>query len=212
MKKVVLFDMDGVIVNTEDKHYQAWKKALELEGISLSKNIYKEQIQSQGRKQAIRNVVLDPSQEVEDRINKNKSMFYEEYINQGIKVYGDAFTLIKRLANTDITLGVVSSSSYALYVLDKINLKDYFSIIISGTKDLNIKNKPAADIYNYAIKKLSCQKEDVLIIEDSLTGIQAGLEAACTVVGVQREKIHIKDEHLVLVKTLDHETISHIIK
>lgn len=41
MKKVVLFDMDGVIVNTEDKHYLAWKKAFELEDVALNKSNYK---------------------------------------------------------------------------------------------------------------------------------------------------------------------------
>lgn len=149
--------------------------------------------------------------EVMNRISKHKSMFYEEYIKDGIEVYGDAFMLIKALAKTDIILGVVSSSSYAGRILEKINLRDYFTMVISGTKGLNIDNKPSPDIYNVAIDTLQCKKEEVLIIEDSLTGIQAGLSAGCSVLGIEREKLNIKADHLLIVKTLEYKVISKII-
>lgn len=211
MKKVVLFDMDGVIVNTEGKHYKAWKKAFELEDIVLNKNNYKSKVQAQGRKKGINNMIPNVSLEMMNRISENKSLFYEELIKEGIEVYSDAFLLIKALADTDIILGLVSSSSYADYILDKINLKEYFTIVIAGTKDLNIENKPAPDIYNLAIEKLGVEKEEVLIIEDSLSGVQSGLNAFCTVIGIEREKLTIQDEHLILLKTLDYKVISQLL-
>lgn len=211
MKKVVLFDMDGVIVNTEGKHYAAWKTAFDLEGIFLSKRGYKTNIQSQGRKKGINNMIPNVSEETLNRISKNKSLYYEEYIKDGVEVYSDAFLLIKALAETDIILGVVSSSSYARYILEKIQLKDYFSIIIAGTEGLNIENKPEPDIYELAIKKLGISSDEVLIIEDSVSGIKAGLKANCTVVGIEREKLNIKDDNLIILKTLDYKIISHII-
>jgi beta-phosphoglucomutase len=211
MKKVVLFDMDGVIVNTEGKHYLAWKKAFELEEVLLTKSVYKVNVQSQGREKGINNMVPNCTIETKNRISDNKSRFYEELINEGIEVYSDAFVLIKALAKTDIILGVVSSSSYASTIIDKINLTGYFSLIIAGTSELHINNKPSPDIYNLAIEKLGVKKEEVLIIEDSISGIQSGLQAGCIVVGVKREKLSITSKHLVLVKALDYNLISQLL-
>ena len=102
-------------------------------------------------------------------------------------------------AKKEIKLAVVSSSSYAKLIIDKVGLNDYFEFVIAGTKGMDIRNKPHPDIYLEAIKRLELNPEEVLVVEDSINGMNAGLSAGCSVLGVNRFGFDIDDQDRLMI-------------
>lgn len=186
MYKAILFDMDGVITNTEHFHYQSWKKAFgELE-IDLTEEDYMNKCQSRNREVAIRNIIKGASDETIRAVSNAKTKYYKTFLDGEIEVFKDAQKVIKHLHKLGITMAVVSSSSKALEVINKIGFSSYFSLVVSGTGGLNLRNKPYPDIYQYAIRQLGLKPNDCLVVEDSISGIKAGLAARCHVLGINR--------------------------
>lgn len=199
MIKAVCFDMDGVVTDTEKLHYISWRDAFEFEKVFLSKEVYKNNLQSISHSKGIRRIIKDASDKQITRMSKNKRASYDLLITNNIDVFEDTLTLIKGLKDKEIKLAVVSSSSYAKLIIDKVGLNDYFEFVIAGTKGMDIRNKPHPDIYLEAIKRLELNPEEVLVVEDSINGMNAGLSAGCSVLGVNRFGFDIDDQERLMI-------------
>lgn len=199
MIKAVCFDMDGVVTDTEKLHYISWRDAFEFEKVFLSKEVYKNNLQSISHSKGIRRIIKDASDKQITRMSKNKRASYDLLITNNIDVFEDTLTLIKGLKDKEIKLAVVSSSSYAKLIIDKVGLNDYFEFVIAGTKGMDIRNKPHPDIYLEAIKRLELNPEEVLVVEDSINGMNAGLSAGCSVLGVNRFGFDIDDQDRLMI-------------
>jgi HAD superfamily hydrolase (TIGR01509 family) len=188
MIDTILFDMDGVITNTEGYHYESWRLAFLEVGHVLTKENYILNLQSRNRTEGISSVLQKATKEEIQTISNYKTLYYEQLLNQGIEVFDDALRLIKRLKKEGFCLAVVSSSSKAREIITKIDCLPYFDLVIGGTKGLNIKNKPNPDIYVYAMKVLNKVPSQCIVIEDSFSGVEAGLQSLATVVFINRSK------------------------
>lgn len=186
MIKAVCFDMDGVVTDTEKLHYLSWRDSFEAENVPLSTEVYKNNLQSISHEKGIRRIIPAATDNQISRMSKNKRASYDQLIANDIDVFDDTLSLIKLLQKRCIRMAVVSSSSYAEMIIDKVGLTDYFEFVIGGTKGMSIKNKPHPDIYLEAIKRLKLESKEVLVVEDSINGMNAGLSAGCNVLGVNR--------------------------
>ena len=100
-------------------------------------------------------------------------------------------------------MAVVSASKYAEAQIDKTKLNHYFEFIISGTSELNIRNKPYPDIYEHAIKIFNIQPQEALSIEDSLNGVRAALGSGAGVIGINRGYLVVDENpNLTIVESL----------
>jgi HAD superfamily hydrolase (TIGR01509 family) len=183
MIKGVIFDMDGVLVNSEfvyRDHLYEFLKSLEIE-VEISEL----------------NFLAGSSGNVEtDYLTKkiNKSM---EEVNHLKETYFKAITidyeeikkpfvdeLLDYLASRNIKIGLASSSKMEniKYVLEECKIRDYFTIVVSG--EMFVESKPNPEIYNYTVSSMKLEKEELLVIEDSNYGVQAGKAAGLKVAAV----------------------------
>ena len=204
--KAVIFDMDGVITNTEKIHYLAWKKTFKEIGVDLTLESFYKHIQSRARNVSISNILDQVSEKNILSISNRKGVIYEQMIySSKPEIYKDAIELIEFLSVKGIRMAVASASSFSKKMIRLINLEDKFEFIIDGTEVK--KNKPNPEIYNMAIHKLGLHSRECIVIEDSLSGIEAGLKAYTRVIGIDRENHLNTTEGVFLTKSLSTEDV-----
>lgn len=184
--KALLFDMDGVLIETEKFHYMAWKKAFKLKNIDLSETDYAKYCQAQGRKNAINNMIQNPTVNDYKILSTTKAEAYKEAIDLNkVKLYPDAKVLLAYLEDQQhVQLVLASSSIVADYVIKKTYVSWQFSHFITG--DMVDRNKPYPDIFNLAAKKTKIAKCHLAVIEDSIAGVIAARLAGINVFALNR--------------------------
>lgn len=185
MIKGIIFDMDGVLVDSEPIHYKAWSQAFAQFGIEVTKDIYDKKIQAQGYKNAIKNLIPDVTDELRDQISEIKmTKLYDHLNHKGLTLMPDAYWLIEALEEADIPMVIASSNRIADTFIEHTEKKDSFMDNITGLKIHH--NKPHPEIFQLAHKALGFEAHEVLVIEDSLVGILAARRAGLNVIAINR--------------------------
>lgn len=185
MLKAIIFDLDGILVDSEPLHFEAHKVALKEFGIDLTREDYMEFGLAKGdwdlyKKMAEKfNVNID-----EKEISAIKHKAYREIFDKNAVPREGAIELVESLNRNDYDLAIASSGSKkeVMYILEKFAIKKYFKVIVTGN-DVE-KVKPAPYIYNKAVELLGVSKEDCIAIEDSATGLAAAKNAGIKCIAV----------------------------
>lgn len=187
----VIFDFDGVILDTEKYHYLSWKKVFEKYNITFSSLVY-ENLKSTGREQIIQYVDekfdLKLSEAEKENISRAKGELYIEYtagINENDFV-PYVLEYIEFLRRNHIKIGIASSSKAVKQYLNKFGLNDYFDVVIDGND--NLPSKPNPSIFLETAKRLNASPEKCLVFEDALAGIDAAVAGGFDVIFVGNSK------------------------
>lgn len=178
--KAVIFDLDGVIVTTDDCHYTAWKKMADDEGIYFDRKI-NERLRGVSRMQSLE-IVLEMSDKAYTEQEKlalaaKKNAYYVDLIQKLTPhdVLGGVMKNLKTLKEHGIKIAIGSSSKNTPIILNRIGLADYFDAVSDGN---NIKNsKPDPEVFIKAAEMLNIAPENCMIVEDADAGIEAGKRA-----------------------------------
>lgn len=178
--KAVIFDLDGVIVTTDDCHYTAWKKMADDEGIYFDRKI-NERLRGVSRMQSLE-IVLEKSDKAYTEQEKlalaaKKNAFYVDLIQKLTPhdVLGGVMKNLETLKEHGIKIAIGSSSKNTPIILNRIGLADYFDAVSDGN---NIKNsKPDPEVFLKAAEMLNIAPENCMIVEDADAGIEAGKRA-----------------------------------
>lgn len=176
--KAIIFDMDGVLINTEPLHYECWKQTMADEGVDMSYDVYKQCIGSTigYLLELLRNAYGDISDEetLRARMFAKKEAIVQR---DGFPPIAGVKEAIRRFHEEGFRLEVASSSAgyYIGRVLDALEIRQYFECYTSGEEVAH--PKPAPDTFVRAMEKLELKPEDCLIVEDSTNGGKAA-EAA----------------------------------
>uniref|UniRef100_UPI0040561E74 beta-phosphoglucomutase n=1 Tax=Acetatifactor sp. TaxID=1872090 RepID=UPI0040561E74 len=177
MIKGIIFDLDGVLVSTDEMHYQAWKRLADELGIT---GFTKEDNRRQRgvSRMASLEVVLEKSDKVYTEEEKlaladKKNQFYLELLEnmddsavlEGVK------EVLAELKNRNLLLAVGSASKNAPAILEKTGLMPYLDKVSCGLD--TTKSKPDPEVFLVAAKKLALAPEECLVVEDSAAGIEA---------------------------------------
>ena len=185
MLKAVIFDMDGVIVNSEPLHHLAYKKMFEEFQLDVSNSLY-ESFTGQSTysicKQLcdIFNLNKDPNELVLSKRKHFKVIFEGD---SSFQMIDGAMNLIENYFNNDLTLILASSASMTNInrIFKKFDLNKFFKAKISGA-DLK-ESKPNPEIFVKAAEFSGFDKEECIVIEDSTNGIMAAKSAGIYCVG-----------------------------
>ena len=175
MIKAIVFDMDGVLIEAKDWHYNALNNALKLFGYEISRFDHLATYDGlpTSRKLEMLSVERGLPRELHDFISEMKQMYTMEIVYTKCKprfVHENALSTLKSMG---YILGVASNSTRATVevMMEKAHLKDYLDFQLSA--DDVIQPKPAPDIYLKAIKKLGVLPKECLVVEDNENGIKA---------------------------------------
>lgn len=178
----VLFDFDGVLVDTEWSIYQAWLKTFQAHGHELPLDIYTRCIGSDFATWSPKTHLEDLSGldfDWHDLDTRRQDTIMAELV--GEQTMTGTLPLLEKLRTSGIRRAVVSSSSHHWVDgwLDKLAFAHYFELVICRGDAAKI--KPAPDLYLEAAKRLGLAPQDCLVIEDSLNGMHAAKAAGMTV-------------------------------
>lgn len=193
MTKAVIFDMDGVIVDSEPLHYAAEKNVMARLGYEFPREIHKKYIGYSNEY----NFWQDLQNEFGISLNiqtliAEKRDFFLKHLSR-ITLIKPALSLLEKLKESSIPIALASSSSieFITAILTRFSLTHFFPVIQSGD-DLE-KGKPAPDIFLLTAEKLKVKPENCIVIEDSLNGVKAGHAAGMTVIAVPNEYTEMLD-------------------
>lgn len=196
MIQTVIFDMDGVIVDTEPVHRYAYYKQFEELNIEVTEAMYTSftGFSTRNTFQTLKEQ-FQLEQEVEDLIQRKRSIFNDAFdTKEDLELLEGVRTLIEDLHQNGIQLIVASSASKVTIdrVFTRFGLHDFFTHIVSG-EDFP-KSKPHPAIFEHAASLSIAPKENCIVIEDSTNGVKAAKAAGIFCVGYISE--HSKDQNL----------------
>ena len=175
--KGVIFDLDGVLVSTDEIHFQAWSRLADELGIT---NYSKEDNERQRgiSRRASLEVLLEKdnrvySEEEKEELAERKNSYYVELLQ---KVKADsalpgALETLRYLKMHNIMTAVGSASKNAITILERTGLLQYLDAVSCGL-DVT-KSKPDPEVFLVAAQKLHLKPSDCLVVEDAHAGIQA---------------------------------------
>lgn len=189
MLKAVIFDLDGVVTDSARYHYLAWKELANKLGIPFDEN-YNERLKGVSRMESL-NLILDNgkgreqyTQEEKERWANEKNNNYKELIRQITPndLLPGIGELLKELKESGILIGLASVSKNAGFIIEQLEVGNYFDYIADAEKVE--RSKPFPDIFLDCAKNLGVEARECVGIEDAEAGIEAIHRAGMKAVGV----------------------------
>lgn len=202
-KKGIIFDLDGVLWDSSSAHENSFKKVLaQFNIMNFNYHGYAGMRTDEVFKETLSKNNISFNEDLIIALTEKKRSLATSLLNESDLIYSDTRSSIKEL-NKRFKLCIASSSrskNIELF-LKKSGLSDFFAFYISGE---NVQNaKPSPEIYNLAAKMMNIPKENLIVIEDSFSGIKASLAAELETVAITTA--HSKEE---LQKLSPHQIIN----
>lgn len=198
--KAVIFDLDGVLVDTAKYHYLAWKRLAQELNIEFSIED-NERLKGVSRMQSLEiileigNTTLDPDKKHE--LAEKKNIWYVDYISKLTPedILPGVIGFLESTKANGIKVALGSASKNSMLILNKLNLTDYFQAIIDGTKVS--KAKPDPEVFLKGAEALNVSPHQCIVFEDAEAGVEAAINAGMFCIGIGSENI-LKKAHLVI--------------
>ena len=184
--KAILFDMDGVLIDAKDWHYEALNKALSLFGIEISR--YDHLHTFDGLPTKVKLQMLSESyylpEQLHSFINEMKQQYTVDIIYQKCHPMFNHEYALSKLHNEGYRIAVCSNSirNTIQLMMDKASLTPYLDLIVSNEDVTNA--KPDPEMYLTAMSKFGLKPEECIVVEDNPNGIQAGIASGASVLEV----------------------------
>ncbi len=184
MIKAVIFDMDGVLIDSQPIHYEADRLTLSKLGVTVAhKDLEKYTGTSNPNRFAKFKEDFKIIQSISDITKIQEDIIFELISKQELTAISGIIELLEDLKINNIKMAVASSSSYRFIntILDKLDITKYFTEIVSGEDMKN--SKPSPDIFLKTAEKLNVANEECVVIEDSENGVLAAISAGMKCIG-----------------------------
>jgi beta-phosphoglucomutase len=180
-----IFDLDGVLTDTSEYHFLAWKRLADEEGISFTRED-NEQLRGVSRRESLARMLkgrpIDEATAAEWMERKNN--YYVEYLTQItpdnlLPGVGD---FLQEAKAHGIRLGIGSASKNARTVLERLEILDTLDAIGDGHSVAH--SKPAPDLFVWVAGRLNVPSPQCIVFEDAEAGVQAAQAAGMHCVGI----------------------------
>ena len=194
-KKAVIFDMDGVIFDTEKVYLDIWIEVFEKYGYKMTKELYVN-VMGTGRKNVIKTFLENFGDDlpIEKMYEEKDNQLFYIIENQGIPLKEGVKELFSMLKEKDYKIALATSAKkerVEKQIKDKW-LKESFDAIVCG--DDVEKGKPSPDIFLKAAKEIDVEPENCFVVEDSPSGIKAAFSGGMK--GIHVEDLKVADEEI----------------
>ena len=185
--KAVIFDLDGVLVTTDDCHYLAWKKLADEENIYFDRDI-NERLRGISRMESLEIVLEKAEKQYSDEEKKEmaerKNSYYVSLvkeIDQSALIDG-AIEFVSYVKGNSLKTAIGSSSKNTNLILSQTGIDSMFDAIADG--NIIIKSKPDPEVFLKAAELLGIEPCDCLVCEDADAGVEAAISAGMDVLAV----------------------------
>lgn len=178
--KTIIFDFDGVIIDTENYRYQKIKNILEDYGITLQEDNQKDMVGMKTTHYLRQAFTLLNEEQIED-IKKKWFEDKEEMRMPIIKGYKEFLREAKKNYKVAICTGSYSTTVKTILAHNKVEEKE-FATIVGG--EMYHSSKPDPECYELTLKRVDIEASEAIVIEDSQAGVKAGKAAGCKVWGL----------------------------
>jgi beta-phosphoglucomutase len=197
--KAILFDFDGVLVQSMEDHFQGWRKALEKFGIDMNpEELYV--MEGQGVKAVAHELTRKYNLPIEStsELIKDKQDYYNKI--KKIRFYPNLLEVLNWATEKNLKMGVVTGGTRdrVYETIQNFGLDSFFSAIV--TSDDVSETKPSPQPYLLAASLLDTEPKDCIVIENAPLGIQSGKSAGMQVIGLTTtlNSHHLKEADVVV--------------
>ena len=184
--QAIIFDLDGVLTDTSEYHFKAWKQLADEEGIPFTKEENDAHLRGVGRRDSLMYIIRGRTyseaqiQEMMDRKNR----YYTEMIKSMTPndLVAGGKELLAEIHAAGIKSAIASSSKNCRTVLERLEITSYFDGIADGNSVVN--SKPAPDLFVYAAGLVQVPTPACLGVEDADAGIEAIKTAGMQALGI----------------------------
>lgn len=187
-KKAVIFDLDGVVVNTAKYHYLAWKKLAAELGFVFDES-HNEKLKGVSRMESLR-IVLDAgeikglSDEEKQSLADRKNSYYLDMIStlDESEILPGITEFICKLKDEGYKIALGSASKSGRMILEKVGLAQQFDIIVDGNRVEQAKPNP--QVFTVGADLLGIPYGSCIVIEDAAAGVEAAVACGMKCIGV----------------------------
>jgi beta-phosphoglucomutase len=191
-KKVCIFDLDGVIVDTAKYHFMAWQKLADALGIEFTPE-HNEALKGVSRVKSLEIILalgnVYASEEDKNLWLQQKNELYLSYIAtmKEEEILPNVREILQYLKEKQHYIALGSASKNARLILEKVQLLSFFDVIVDGNDVANA--KPDPEVFVRAAKLVHVPNHDAIVFEDSVAGIQAANIAGMVSIGIGEKNI-----------------------
>ncbi len=194
--QAIIFDLDGVLTDTSDYHYRAWKHLADDEKIPFTREENDAHLRGIGRRESLEYLIGDrkySEQQIQEMMER-KNRYYNEFIRSmtPAEVVAGGPALLQEIRKAGMKAAIASTSKNAHTVLERLEITSLFDGIADGSCVVN--EKPAPDIFVYAAGLVGVPTSACLGVEDAAAGVEAIKAAGMFALGIgPRERFHGAD-------------------
>jgi HAD superfamily hydrolase (TIGR01509 family) len=193
MSESVIFDLDGILVDTEHYKFKAWQEAFGTLGVQITWEEFRREFIVEGSTFLEFLERRDYQEEfIEDDVRPVANQYFLKAIEEEVSPMPGAVDVLERL-HDDFILGL-ASNSYWLYVdklLEKFKMKKFFKAIANGSEVENL--KPSPDVLYLAAERMGVDPKVCVVIEDAPKGIVAAKNAGMKGIAIPTEDTETGD-------------------
>ncbi|HEY0865919.1 MAG TPA: beta-phosphoglucomutase [Fimbriimonas sp.] len=187
----MIFDLDGVLVSTDEFHYLGWKQLCDEEGIPFDRTL-NHRLRGVSRMESLA-IILEsagksPSDEQRKAYAERKNRTYRSLLERldPSALLPGALEMLRKLRGAGVKTAIGSSSKNAGLIVEKVGIRDLIDAVVDGN-DIT-ESKPSPEVFLKAAQALGLRPEECLVVEDAEAGVVAGLRAEMRVLGIGESK------------------------
>ncbi len=208
--KAFIFDLDGVITDTAEFHFLAWKQLADEIGVSFTRED-NDQLRGVSRRESLKRLLKGrPVDEATAEVwMQRKNDIYREFLHQitPVDALPGVVHFLDEARKQGIHIGLGSASKNARDVIERLNLLDRFEALGDGYSVVN--PKPAPDLFIWVAGRLGVPPNEAVVFEDAEAGVDAALKGGFWTVGLGRAGVNAA--HLVREDGLASLTVAEVL-
>lgn len=208
--KAFIFDLDGVITDTAEFHYQSWKRLADEEGLSFTRED-NDQLRGVSRRESLNRLLKGQviTEETALAWMERKNNYYRDYLTTITPEHAlpGVHTFVESARAAGLKVAIGSASRNARDVLERLAILDLFEAIGDGHVVKN--TKPAPDLFVWVAGRLNVFTHEAVVFEDAEAGVDAALTGGFYVVGIG--SANVQHAHLKLAGGLAETTVEAIL-
>ncbi len=211
--RALIFDLDGVIVDTTRFHFASWVKLAQELGFEIPASL-DEELKGLGRLESLQKVLnyraeITPQEDWQAMASRKNDLYLANISHLS---YGDALPgvieFLEDARANGMLLAIGSGSKNARSILSRLGITGMFNYICDGTDTK--RSKPDPEVFQCACSGIGVSPGEAIVFEDAVSGVEAALRCGTRVVGIGKADILTKAE--LVLTSLEHTNIKEIIQ